>query len=68
MEHPSGIPQKIVDKVVRRRGRLHAFEIIEARKTALVVIDLDAATVGGDIQCQRMLTPSPAQCEMGAAS
>jgi nicotinamidase-related amidase len=54
MEHPSGIPQKIVDKVVRRRGRLHAFEIIEARKTALVVIDLDAATVGGDIQCQRM--------------
>jgi nicotinamidase-related amidase len=54
MEHPSGIPQKIVNKVVRRRGRLHAFETIESRKTALVVIDLDAATVGGDDQCQRM--------------
>jgi nicotinamidase-related amidase len=54
MEHPSGIPQKIVDKVIRRRGRLHAFETIEARKTALVVIDLDLATVGGDDQCQRM--------------
>jgi nicotinamidase-related amidase len=54
MEHPSGIPQKIVEKVVRRRGRLHAFETIEPQKTALVVIDLDAATVGGDDQCQRM--------------
>lgn len=55
MEHPSGIPQKIVDKVVRRRGRLHAFETIEAPKTALVVIDLDVATVGGDDQCRRMV-------------
>ncbi|HKQ78930.1 MAG TPA: cysteine hydrolase [Blastocatellia bacterium] len=54
MEHPSGIPQKIVDKVVRRRGRLHAFETLEAAKTALVVIDLDAATVAGDEQCRRM--------------
>jgi nicotinamidase-related amidase len=56
MEHPSGIPQKIVDKVVRRRGRLHAFETIEAQKTALVVIDLDTATVGSDEQCRR-ITP-----------
>jgi len=54
MEHPSGIPQRIVDKVVRRRGRLHAFETIEAPKTALVVIDLDEATVGGDDQCRRI--------------
>jgi nicotinamidase-related amidase len=54
MEHPSGIPQRIVDKVVRRRGRLHAFETIEAPKTALVVIDLDTATVGGDEQCRRV--------------
>lgn len=54
MEHPSGIPQKIVDKVVRRRGRLHAFETVEAPKTALVVIDLDAATVRADEQCRRV--------------
>src|SRR5882724_7159496 len=57
MDHPSGIPQKIVDKVVRRRGRLHAFETIDARKTALVVIDLDSATVKNDDQCSRM-TPT----------
>jgi ureidoacrylate peracid hydrolase len=54
MEHPSGIPDKIVKKVVARRGRLHAFESIESARTALVVIDLDMATVEGDDQCRRM--------------
>jgi nicotinamidase-related amidase len=52
MEHPSGIPEKIVNKVVRRRGRLHAFETIEPARTALIVIDLDTATVEGDDQCR----------------
>jgi nicotinamidase-related amidase len=46
--HPSGIAEKIVRKVVARRGRLHAFESIDPAKTALVVIDLDEATVGRD--------------------
>ena len=50
MEHPSGIPAKIVKKVIARRGRLHAFESIESARTALVVIDLDTATVEGDEQ------------------
>src|SRR5262245_14539998 len=53
MEHPSGIPPAIVAKVVLRRGRLHAFESIDARQTALVVIDLDAATVSGDDQTRQ---------------
>jgi ureidoacrylate peracid hydrolase len=48
MQHPSGIAEKIVRKVVARRGRLHAFETIDPKSTALVVIDLDAATVGHD--------------------
>ena len=43
MQHPSGIPEKIVNKVVARRGRLHAFESIDSGRTALVVIDLDTA-------------------------
>jgi ureidoacrylate peracid hydrolase len=55
MQHPSGIPDKIVRKVVARRGRLHAFESIEATRTALVVIDLDAATVGSGDECQRIV-------------
>ena len=55
MHHPSGIPEKIVRKVVARRGRLHAFESVEARRTALVVIDLDTATVGANEECQRVV-------------
>jgi nicotinamidase-related amidase len=52
MQHPSGIPQKIVDKVVARRGRLHAFENVDPTRTALVVIDLDTATVGSNNECR----------------
>ena len=55
MQHPSGIPEKIVRKVVARRGRLHAFETIDPRTTALVVIDLDEATVGNDQASQSMI-------------
>jgi ureidoacrylate peracid hydrolase len=54
MQHPSGIPEKIVRKVVARRGRLHAFDAIDPKATALVVIDLDEATVGKDEVSQRM--------------
>lgn len=53
--HPSGIPEKIVRKVVARRGRLHAFEHVDARRTALVVIDLDEATVGANDDCRRVV-------------
>ena len=55
MVHPSGIPERIVRKVVARRGRLHAFERIEAERTALVVIDLDTATVGANAECQDLV-------------
>ena len=64
MQHPSGIPEKIVRKVVARRGRLHAFEQIEPRRTALVVIDLDVATVGSNDECQRLV---PRVNELAAA-
>ena len=55
MLHPSGIPEKIVNKVVTRRGRLHAFETINPHSTALVVIDLDAATVPRDPAAKAMI-------------
>jgi nicotinamidase-related amidase len=55
VEHPSGIPQKIVDKVVARRGRLHAFESIDPTATALVVIDLDEVSVAADAGAQQMI-------------
>ena len=55
MEHPSGIPQKIVNKVVARRGRLHAFESLDPETTALVVIDLDDVSVENDPASQAMI-------------
>jgi nicotinamidase-related amidase len=55
VQHPSGIAEKIVGKVVARRGRLHAFETIEPQSTALVVIDLDTATVDGDPAAKAMI-------------
>jgi nicotinamidase-related amidase len=44
IQHPSGIRQEIVDKVVTRRGHLYAFEELVPERTALVVIDLDLGT------------------------
>jgi nicotinamidase-related amidase len=64
MHHPSGIPEKIVKKVVARRRRLHAFESIDAVRTALVVIDLDTATVGVNEECQILV---PRVNELAAA-
>ncbi len=45
--HPSPeISQALVDKIVARRGRLHAFDTMDAQRTALVVVDVDAASHG----------------------
>jgi nicotinamidase-related amidase len=35
-----GIQQDVIDRVMARRGRLHAYERFDAAKTALVVVDL----------------------------
>ncbi len=56
--HPSGIPQIIVNKVVKRRGRLHAFEELDPARTALVVVDLDSRTMEHpDNGSMRLLAP-----------
>jgi nicotinamidase-related amidase len=60
LKHPSGINQKIVDKVVARRGRLHIYEHIDPAKTALVVVDLDSATtrrMGEDTDIMNIVKP-----------
>ena len=55
MKHPVITNQKIVDKVVSRRGRLHAFESIRPENTALVVVDMMRASVDNDPQCQAII-------------
>jgi ureidoacrylate peracid hydrolase len=47
--HPSGvIPQRVVDKVVARRGRLHVYETLDPKRAALTVIDLDEGSCRRD--------------------
>jgi len=41
--HKFAMPEAIVDRVLRKRGRAHAFEHFRAAKTALVVVDLQNA-------------------------
>jgi ureidoacrylate peracid hydrolase len=41
----SEIRKEIVDRVVARRGKLHLFDSLDAKKTALLVIDMQNAFV-----------------------
>jgi ureidoacrylate peracid hydrolase len=43
--HPVEIRKEIVDRVMARRGKLHLFDRLDARHTALVVIDMQNAFV-----------------------
>jgi ureidoacrylate peracid hydrolase len=43
--HPNELPAEIVERLRSRRGKLHLFERIEARRTALAVIDMQHAFV-----------------------
>jgi nicotinamidase-related amidase len=57
VRHPSGvIPQRVVDKVVARRGRLHVYEALDASRTALVVIDLDEGSCRRDDRSGEAIT------------
>ena len=40
--HDVGIRQEIVDRVMARRGRLHWFDKLDQRSTALVVVDMQS--------------------------
>lgn len=53
--HPSGIHPRIVAKVVKRRGRLHAFETLDPARTALVVVDMVEASVENDANCRAIV-------------
>ena len=56
--HPSGIPQAVLDKVMNRRGRMHAFPTLNPAKTTLVVIDLDTGSVShGETEEIRVFVP-----------
>lgn len=41
--HKVAIPQTIIDRVIKRRGKAHVFEDFDPARTALVVVDLQNA-------------------------
>lgn len=43
--HPVDLPAEIVERLRNRRGKLHLFEALEPRRTALAVIDMQHAFV-----------------------
>lgn len=43
--HPAGLPQDIVERLFRRRGKLHLFDALDPRRSALVVIDMQHSFV-----------------------
>ena len=43
--HLISIPKEIIDSCIKRRGKLHVFEKINAKKTALIVIDMQNSWV-----------------------
>lgn len=55
MQHPSIKNQKVVDKVVSRRGRLHAFNTLNPFNTALIIIDMTVGFVQEDQRCQAII-------------
>lgn len=42
---PTDYPQQTIDFIMRRRGRLHIYESLEAATTALIVVDMQRAFV-----------------------
>ncbi len=55
---PYGLPKSVIDEVIERRGTLHAYETLEPRQSALVVIDM---------QPHFLEEGAPAECAEGSA-
>ena len=58
----SRYPDGVVERVMQRRGRVHAFERLEPGCTALVVVDMQNAFLGkdgaGDIPAAHAIVPT----------
>jgi ureidoacrylate peracid hydrolase len=58
----NGIRPEIVERVVARRGRLHLFDKLDAKRTALLVIDMQSAFVAAgapiEVPAARAIVPT----------
>lgn len=48
--HQLNYPSEIIDRIRKRRGSLHVHEVIEATRTALLVVDMQKAYLNGPAQ------------------
>lgn len=60
--HPYSMPDAVKERVLKRQGRLHAHETIDAGKTALVVVDMQnyfvAENVASSVPLSRSIVPN----------
>jgi ureidoacrylate peracid hydrolase len=60
--HPTKLPQRVIDSLMARRGRLHAFDRINPAKTALIVVDMQnafcAPGAAGEVALAREIVPN----------
>lgn len=67
--HKVEFPAYYIDRIIARRGKLHAFETIDPRRTALIVVDMQNAFVaeGAPYECPPARTIVPAINRLAAA-
>lgn len=54
---PRELDKRVVEKAIARRGRAHAFESINPKRTALVVIDVTTGAIALDPPAQSIVAP-----------
>ena len=60
--HPTKLPQAVIERLLKRRGNVHAFTSIESKRTALVVIDMQNGFCrpgsAGEVPIAREIVPN----------
>lgn len=60
--HPTELPKTVIDRLIKRRGSIHPFHVINAKSTALVVIDMQngfcAPGAAGEVPSAREIVPN----------
>ncbi len=56
-EHPVIKNQELVEKVLSRRGKLHAYPHVDPVKSCIVVVDLMIASIEADPRCAELIEP-----------
>lgn len=60
------MPQYVIDRVMKKRGRLHVFDVLDPTKTAFAVIDMQNAFVKGKVKAETALAIMPTINQLAA--